>query len=127
MREFFGIGGYQRTPSGAYSAEHLLFVGSLLLAMVILALLFGRQNRMKSEKEKTKVLIWAAILIDSVEIFKIVSMCVRTSLENGDVARTLLQELPLFLCSIQLITIPIAAFKNAINNVLITTGLYRYS
>ena len=111
MKEFFGIGGYQRTPSGAYSPEHLLFVGSLLLVMVVLAVFFGRKNRFKSEKEKTKVLICAAVLIDSFEVFKIVSMCIRTSLENGDIARTILQELPLFLCSIQLITIPLAAFS----------------
>ena len=110
MKEFFGIGGYQRTPKGAYSPEHLLFVGALLLAMVVLAVFFGHKNRLKSEKDKTKVLIWSAILIDSFEIFKIVSMCIRSSLENGDVLRTVLQELPLFLCSIQLITIPLAAF-----------------
>ena len=111
MKEFFGIGGYQRTPSGAYSAEHLLFVGSLLLAMVVLAVVLGNKNKFKSEKEKTKVLVWAAILIDGFEIFKIVSMCIRTACENGDVVRTILQELPLFLCSIQLITIPLAAFS----------------
>ncbi len=112
MREFFGIGGYQRIPEGSYSPEHLLFVGSLLVLMVILAVFIGRKNRFASDREKTKVLVWSAILIDSFEIFKIVSMCVRTSLENGNVTETLLQELPLFLCSIQLITIPLAAFSS---------------
>ena len=106
MEEFFGIGGYNRIPEGAYSFEHLLFVGSLLATMIVLAVLLGNKNRFKSEKEKTKVLVWAAILIDSFEIFKIVSMCIRA--ESIEPIR---YELPLFLCSIQLITLPLAAFS----------------
>ncbi|MBO5853060.1 MAG: YwaF family protein [Clostridia bacterium] len=106
MKEFFGIGGYNRIPEGAYSVEHLVFVGSLLLIMVVLAVVLGKANRIKSEKAKNKVLIWSAILIDAFEIFKIVSMCVRA--ESLEPIR---YELPLFLCSIQLITLPLAAFS----------------
>jgi uncharacterized membrane protein YwaF len=52
-------------------------------------------------------LVWAAVLIDAFEIFKIVVLCIR-----GDVWYDgILYNLPLFLCSIQLITIPLAAFS----------------
>lgn len=45
MREFFGIGGYQRTPEGAFSWQHLLFVSSLMVLMVVLAVFLGKQNK----------------------------------------------------------------------------------
>lgn len=48
----------------------------------------------------------AAILIATIEIFKIVIMCIRS---NDAMHWT--RELPLFLCSIQLIAIPLAAFS----------------
>ena len=51
------------------------------------------------------MLIWTAFLIDGFELFKIILLCA--------VARSLqpiLINLPLFLCSIQLIAIPLAAF-----------------
>ena len=106
MREFFGFGGYERTPEGAYSWQHLTFVGLVLLAMFLLALFLGLNNRGKSEKKKNLVLIWSAILIDSIELFKIVLLCFR----SHDPMNWRLN-LPLFLCSIQLITIPLAAFS----------------
>ncbi len=105
MKEFLGIGGYTRQPEGFLSWQHLLFVGLLLTAMVVLAVWIGRRNRYKSLKEKNRVLIWAALLVDGLELFKLVLICFRA----GD-ARPLLHNLPLFLCSIQLITIPLAAF-----------------
>ena len=58
-----------------------------------------------SSLEKNKVLIVAALLIDGLELFKIILMCFRGHDPFG-----WLYELPLFLCSIQLITIPLAAF-----------------
>ena len=106
MREFFGIGGYQREPEGALSWQHLLFVGSLLVAMTVLAIVLGLKNRHATPKAKNKALIYSAILIDAVEILKIVMLCVRDN-SFGHILRTL----PLFLCSIQLITIPLAAFS----------------
>lgn len=105
MKEFFGIGGYSRQPEGFLSWQHLTFVGSLLTAMVLLAIWIGRRNRYRSPKEKNQVLIWAALLIDGLEIFKLVLLCF-----NAGNASPLLRNLPLFLCSIQLITIPLAAF-----------------
>ena len=106
MKEFFGFGGYQREPEGYFSWQHILFVSVLMVIMIILAVTLGRQNRRKDIKTKNKILIWSAILIDSFEIFKIVIMCIR-----GSDPLAWLYELPLFLCSIQLITIPLAAFS----------------
>ena len=106
MREFFGIGGYTRTPEGYLSWQHLLFVTSLMVIMVILAVVFGQLNKNKDEKQKNKVLIVAAIMIDSFELFKIIMLCF---IANNP--WRWLYELPLFLCSIQLITLPLAAFS----------------
>ncbi len=106
MREFFGFGGYEREAEGFLSWQHLTFVTFLMIVMVTLAILIGRKNRDASDAQKNRILVWAAILIDSFEIFKIVLMCIRSK-----DATTALYELPLFLCSIMLIAIPLAAFS----------------
>lgn len=106
MKEFFGIGGYQREPEGYLSWQHLLFVTMLMIVMISLAIFLGRRNRQADEKSKNKPLIVAALLMDSLELFKIVLGCVRASDPLN-----FLTELPLFLCSIQLITLPLAAFS----------------
>lgn len=106
MKEFFGFGGYCREPEGYFSWQHLLFVTSLMAVMIGLAVLFGLRNREKTPSVKNKVLIWAALLIDGFELFKIVLLCFR---EQDPM--NWLYDLPLFLCSIQLITIPLAAFS----------------
>lgn len=105
MKEFFGIGGYRRPAEGFLSWQHLLFVGLLLTAMVILAIFFGKRNRLGTDAQKNRVLVWAALLIDGFELFKIALLCYR----SGS-AEPILRNLPLFLCSIQLIAIPLAAF-----------------
>lgn len=105
MKEFFGIGGYTRVPEGYLSPQHLIFVSLLLVTMVALAVLLGLRNRGRGERERNRVLIWTAILMDTVEIVKIAIMCYRS-----DDPTTWTNHLPLFLCSIQLITIPLAAF-----------------
>ena len=105
MREFFGFGGYTRQPEGYMSWQHLTFVTSLMVIMIGLAVWLGVRYRNKDLSKKNKVIIWAAILIDTFEIFKIVIMCIRGKDPMG-----WLYELPLFLCSIQLITIPLAGF-----------------
>ncbi len=111
IREFLGLSGadgvsYWREAEGAYSWQHLTFVTSLLIIMTILAVLLGRAFKGKTEKEKNKVLIWSAILIDAFEIFKIIVLCAKSP-DNPDRWQTLL---PLFLCSIQLFALPLAAF-----------------
>ena len=104
MKDFFGIGGYQRTPEGAFSWQHLLFVTSLMVAMVVLAVFLGKRNKHKLPAQKNTVLIWSAILIDGFELMKIIISCV-------DAPSAWTRMLPLFLCSIQLIAIPLAAFS----------------
>lgn len=105
MKEFLGIGGYTREPEGYLSWQHILFVGLLLLTMLALAVWLGLSNRKKDGHAKNLTLIVTAILIDVIEIAKIAIMCYRS-----DDPTTWHNHLPLFLCSIQLITIPLAAF-----------------
>lgn len=105
MREFFGIGGYTRPAEGFLSWQHLLFVGSLLCIMTVLAVWLGKRNKRGTLEKKNRPLIAAALLIDGLEILKIVILCI-----NSGNAEPILRNLPLFLCSIQLITIPLAAF-----------------
>lgn len=105
MKEFFGFGGYTRPAEGFFSWQHLLFVSTLMVAMVLFAFVLGRRNRNGTLQQKNKVLIWAAILIDGFELLKIVILCLRSQS-----LQPVLHNLPLFLCSIQLIAIPMAAF-----------------
>ena len=106
MGEFFGFKECTRPVEGFMSWQHILFVTFLMAAMTALAIFFGTKNREKDENKKLRVLMWAAILIDSFELFKIVLLCIR----SHDPLNWL-YDLPLFLCSIQLITIPLAAFS----------------
>ncbi len=106
MKEFFGFGGYMREPEGFMSWQHLTFVSSLVVLMVAFAVFLGRRNRDVDFKRKNRVLKIAAIAIDGVELFKIVLMCFR-----AQDPLAWLYELPLFLCSIQLIALPVAAFS----------------
>ncbi len=104
LAEFFGINGYAREPEGFMSWQHLAFVTALMVLMVVLAVVFGRRLRREDVKKKNVVLIVAALLIDGFELFKIVFSCVEDP-------SSWVRMLPLFLCSIQLITIPLAAFS----------------
>ena len=106
MKEFFGWNGYTREPEGFMSPQHIIFVTSLMAIMVCLAIVLGRRNRHADERQKNRVLVAAAILIDSFELFKIVLLCLR-----GKDPWAWLYTLPLFMCSILLIAIPLAAFS----------------
>ncbi len=106
MAEFFGFGGYTRPAEGFLSWQHLTFVTALMAVMAVLAVTLGRKYRNAGEKEKNRVLIWAAQLIDGIEIAKIALFYLR----SGELD-TILYNLPLFLCSIQLIALPVAAFS----------------
>ena len=107
MREFFGFGGYQRPAEGFLSWQHLLFVTSLMVVMIVSAVCLGNKNKSASEKQKNRILIISAIAIDAFEILKIILVCFRSQ-----DALAWRYDLPLFLCSIQLITIPLAAFSS---------------
>lgn len=106
IAEFFGYADNTRPIEGFMSWQHLTFVGCLLAAMTALAVFLGLRNKNADDKKKNTVLIWSAILIDAFEIAKIIIVCTR----EADPMRWL-YDLPLFLCSIQLITIPLAAFS----------------
>ncbi len=112
MKEFFGLARFEngeyhfiREAEGAWSWQHILAVSIFMAIMVGLAIFFGRKYRHSVPSKKNKVLAVCAILINSFEIVKIIVLCIRT--QN---AMHWLYVLPLFLCSIQLIAIPMAAF-----------------
>jgi uncharacterized membrane protein YwaF len=77
-----------------------------MLVMVVCAVIIGIAYKNKKSEEKNRVLVVTAILIDSIELFKIIMMCIA----SGNPMRWI-SLLPLFLCSIQLIAIPLAAFS----------------
>jgi hypothetical protein len=104
--DFFGIGGYKRTPEGAWSWQHILFTSIMVSIMIFLGILLGLKFR-KNEFFKKRIIIIAAISIDVIEIFKIIMLCIR----SGDPLDTILHTLPLFLCSIMLLALPLAAFS----------------
>ncbi len=130
MKEFFGLSsleggnfGFLRTAEGAWSWQHILFVVSILAVMFALAIFFGKKNKDKPLEIKNKVLIFCAFLINAFEIVKIIVLCIRT--QNP---MHWLYVLPLFLCSIQLIAIPLAAFcygrvKEAALDFVLTFGI----
>lgn len=107
MKEFFGFGTgtypYGAPGDGYLSWQHLVFVSSFVFTAIALAIVLGMLYRKKSYEQKNKVLIWSAILIDTFEIVKIII----GSVQDAGFWKI---SLPLFLCSIQLITIPLAAF-----------------
>ncbi len=112
MKEFFGLARFEngeyhfiREAEGAWSWQHILAVSIFMAVMVFLAIFFGRKYRNSEPNKKNKVLAVCAILINSFEIVKIIVLCIRA--QN---AMHWLYVLPLFLCSIQLIAIPMAAF-----------------
>ncbi len=128
--DFFGLssdgnGGftYLRAANGAWSWQHILQVSLFMALMITLAILFGVRYKGKSAKEKNKVLVASAILIDSFELVKIIVLCIRSQ-----TPAKILYVLPLFLCSIQLIAIPMAAFckgriKEACMDFVLTFGI----
>ena len=109
MREFFGLevknGGYLREPEGYFSWQHLLFVTLICLTAILLGVLLGKRSRSRSYREKNRVLITAALLFDALEVFEIVFLCFRSHDPLNWV-----KNLPLFLCSVQAIALPMAAF-----------------
>ena len=110
LKEYFGIGGYTRTPEGAYSWQHLTFVGLLLATMVVLAVWLGCRNRTRDGAVQNRVIVWAALLIDGFELIKIAVACWNSHVSGDPWYEGILYNLPLFLCSIQLIALPLAAF-----------------
>jgi uncharacterized membrane protein YwaF len=105
LKEFIGFGGYNRKAEGFLSWQHLLFVTILVVLMTIAAFYYGERMRGRTEREKNRVLAVVAVAVNTVELLKIVLICI----SNSDPFAWLYM-LPLFLCSVQLIAIPLAAF-----------------
>lgn len=103
MGQFFGKPEFA-TPEGAYSWQHMLHVSISLIIAIVMAIVLGRKNRNKDMATKNKVLIWTAFIMHTVETMRIF-IGIGASY-NG---MSWLWELPFFLCSMQFITIPIAA------------------
>ena len=106
IHDFFGFNGYVREPEGFLSWQHLTFVSSLMLCMIVLAAIFGKRRRGENFGRQNRVLIVTAILMDGIELLKILLSCII----GGD-PMGWLHDLPLYMCSIQLITLPLAAFS----------------
>lgn len=106
VKEFFGFGGYQRAAEGFLSWQHLTFVTVLNVVMILAAVVLGRRARGKEMTQRNRPLALAALLADGIEIFKIVMICIR-----HDDPMHWRFELPLFMCSIHLIAMPLAAFS----------------
>lgn len=115
LKEFFGIGGYTRPAEGAYSWQHLTFVGCLLAAALGLAIWLGCRNQRWNLRTQNRALVWAALLMDGLELIKIGLSCYESTLDGEAWHAGLRTVLPLFLCSIQLIVIPLAAFTNVVS------------
>lgn len=105
LREFFGIGGYTRPAEGFFSAEHLIFACTLTVLMVALAVFFGRRHRGAPARVHTRFLWVSALIIDGLELTKAVIYC---ATDPAPAVRAL-YFLPLFLCTMQMVTIPVAA------------------
>jgi len=111
MKEFLGIGGYARQPEGYMSWQHLTFATALMVIMIAAAVFLGRADKGKTNRKKNRTLLIAAILMDGIEIFKVAVLCVGAHALGENVWGRLFGNLPLYLCSIQLISIPLAAFS----------------
>lgn len=91
---------FKRPIEGAYSWEHLLQVTIALFIAIALGIYFGKKH-----DSRFKVLKIAAILMVSVEATKYI----QAFIIKGNFS-WIEYNLPLFLCSIQLLTIPLAAY-----------------
>ena len=107
IKEFFGWGGYTREPEGYFSWQHILFVTCLLAIMAVLAVILGKQAKRRGEPVRERILVITAVVLLTVEAFKLAILYARSP-----EASTILHNLPLFLCSIQSVAIPVAAFSH---------------
>jgi hypothetical protein len=97
---------FERTPEGFFSWQHLLAVSVAVSCTFFSAVFFGRRNHDKTFAQKIHTLKVAALLLDGFELLKLTILVIIT----GSFA-TLRSYYPLFLCSIPLIILPVAAFS----------------
>lgn len=105
IRIFFGFTPDPREAEGFFSPAHLLFVSAMLLITVTVALLTAKKRRGKGREERLHPLKYAAVIMLFCESLKAVILCTR-----GRGLSELRGILPLFLCSVMLFALPLAAF-----------------
>ncbi len=105
IKRYFGFGPDLYEAEGWFSLEHLLFVTIAIILTALIAILLSKKYKKKDEKEKLKPLKVASIIMVSCELLKIVLDCMRH--HDFWAFRSVL---PLYLCSILLFSLPIAAF-----------------
>lgn len=112
IARYFGFGEDLYEAEGWFSWQHIVFVTVAIAIASLLAIFFARKNHNKDRKTQLKVLKVAAITMLTAETIKIVLVCFRW--HDVWAFRTVL---PLFLCSILLISLPLAAFaKGKVQN-----------
>ncbi|MCQ2354174.1 MAG: YwaF family protein [Clostridia bacterium] len=94
-----------RDPEGWFSCQHILYVSIMVSIAVSMGILLGRKNRKKGFENKLKVLKTAALVMLGFELIKIVVITIRV--KDFWQIRSMF---PLFLCSIMLFALPLAAF-----------------
>lgn len=105
IRIFFGFAPDPREAEGWFSPQHLIFVSAVLLIAVLLALAVAKKRRGADTDTRLKPLKVAAVVMLACETFKAVILCTR-----GRGLVELRGILPLFLCSVMLFALPLAAF-----------------
>ena len=104
IKEFFGIGGYQRPAAGFLSFDHIAFVTFFVAIMLFCAIYFGIKHRGVDDKKKNRVLFVLGIILIAIEIFETIFCTIR----NED-PYYFTMNLPFFFCSLQTIAIPLAS------------------
>lgn len=96
---------FERSPEGYFSWQHLLAATLAFSLALTLALVLGLRQRRAPFAKKIKTVRLAALLIDGFELVKLTVLVIITR-----EFATLRSYLPLFLCSIPLIVLPVAGF-----------------
>ncbi len=103
--QFFGFEEDHRIPEGWLSWQHLTYTSILVIAVILIGLRLGMQYKDRTDREKKKPMRIASIVMIVAEISKVILISVRS--RDPWTFRSML---PLFLCSIILFTLPLAAF-----------------
>lgn len=106
MKDFWGIGGYVREPEGYMSWQHLVFVSGLMVIMIALSVIWGCKNRRQPQIIKNRILKISAFALVFFKVIEMIAPCV-----IGKDPFAFVYSLPLFLCDIQMVTLPLAAFS----------------
>ena len=124
LKEFLGLAPYQGTIEPYHGWQHLLIATLFLIVVVALSVTLGLKNKHCDEKTKFLPIRIVAPIMLVLEAIKIVLWPIKVNDIRG-----VLTELPLFLCSIQLFTVPFIAwmrpgkFRDACADFVLIWGL----